>query len=255
MSNGKRLRDWELERVHLGEAALETSCREDRWVQEQLNLLSQSDADILRDYPAEKVVHEVLKKMRRENPAHPAYLSWIRSQVASLWSELFQSRRWAFAASMGALALVVMTTSSVTYWNQVYSPDQVLTKGLKPFLIVYRKVGTHSEKLKASQRVKAKDLLQVSYVSSGASYGVIFSVDSLGGITLHLPESYGVAEKLNQTDEVILSNSFELDRAPGFERFYFITSSKSFDVKTVISEALRSKLDPKFNQFKIEFKK
>ena len=52
---------------------------------------------------------------------------------------------------------------------------------------MYRKTDNGAEELAAGQAARQKDVLQLSYIAADARYGVIFSVDGRGTLTLHLP--------------------------------------------------------------------
>lgn len=80
-------------------------------------------------------------------------------------------------------------------------------------------------------------MLQLSYTAGDAKYGVIFSVDGRGSITWHLPAGYRggsrAAPALDAQGQVVLPSAYELDDAPGFERFFLVYSSVPFDVSDV----------------------
>jgi hypothetical protein len=102
------------------------------------------------------------------------------------------------------------------------------------------------------------DTLQLSYLAADEHYGVIFSLDGRATLTLHLPESPGDAVVLAK-DKQALPSSYQLDDAPKFERFYFITASEPFSTAQVLEAAaaaaksqhntLRLSLDKKFSQY------
>jgi hypothetical protein len=66
---------------------------------------------------------------------------------------------------------------------------------------------------------------------------MILSIDGKGAVTLHLPERKGDSTKLELGKQSLLSNAFELDDAPEFERFFFLTSDSPIDVDGVLQEA------------------
>jgi hypothetical protein len=97
--------------------------------------------------------------------------------------------------------------------------------------------------MRAGSLAKRADVLQLGYVASGAKYGVIFSVDGGGTITWHLPAGYAGGPRqspaLESAGEVILPSAYELDDAPGFERFFLLYSPHPFDLAPV-AQAVRS---------------
>lgn len=118
-------------------------------------------------------------------------------------------------------------------------PETVRLKGLRPRLVVYLKTAAGASRREAGTFAKAGDVLQVAYVAAGRRFGVVASVDALGTVTLHLPEQPGYAQALVAQGEIPLPHAFELDDAPGFERFVFVTSDQPFHTDRVL-ESLRA---------------
>jgi hypothetical protein len=121
------------------------------------------------------------------------------------------------------------------------------TEGLdlsKTQLLVYRKNNDRVEMLADGSLSKAGDLLQLAYVAARAPYGMILSIDGGGGVTLHYPSEEGQATSLTQNKRVLLQNAIELDNAPGFERFFFLTSDSPIDPADIMEKAKSLAADP-----------
>jgi hypothetical protein len=122
-------------------------------------------------------------------------------------------------------------------------PDVTLVKGIptvdlsRTQLLVYRQIQDQVEILADGEKARAGDLLQLAYVSTEDSYGMILSIDGRGTVTLHLPESKGESTQLEWGKQFLLPNAIELDDAPKFERFFFLTSESPIDVIGVLREA------------------
>ena len=58
-----------------------------------------------------------------------------------------------------------------------------------------------------------------------------------GHVTLHLPRQGRRAAPLRADEGVLLDHAFELDDAPGWERFFFVTSETPFDLVAVVDGA------------------
>lgn len=115
-------------------------------------------------------------------------------------------------------------------------PEVILIKG-DPSLVLYRRHGEQVDTLVDGAHAAAGDMIQVGYQAADARYGAIVSVDGGGTVTLHFPDSE-VASTLLATDgKQLLDHSYELDAAPAFERFFFVTSSQPVDVKKVMDAA------------------
>ena len=106
-------------------------------------------------------------------------------------------------------------------------------KGLRPSLRVYRKAAGKVERLQDGAATHAGDELQLAYVAAGRRYGAVASVDGAGRVTYHLPAAPGPAVRLSAEGETTLPSSYELDAAPGFERFVFLTGDQPFDASVL----------------------
>ena len=111
--------------------------------------------------------------------------------------------------------------------------DTERIKGLQPSLRVYRKNAGKIERLKEGASAHAGDQLQVAYVAAGHRFGVVASVDGAGQVTYHLPAEGGRAVRLAGEGEVALPEAYELDAAPGFERFVLVVGDAPFDAAAV----------------------
>jgi hypothetical protein len=103
-----------------------------------------------------------------------------------------------------------------------------------PGLAVYRHRADHAERLRQGDHASAGDLLRLQYLR-GSGYGVMLSFDGSGNVTMHLPEKGDVAVPLKGSEA--LKSSFELDDAPGFERFFIVASNKEFSVAQALEAA------------------
>ena len=210
--------------------------------------------------------HAVLK-LRAENQAWQSRPE-LKTEVAQIHARMSSSRgehrrrriRWA------PICGLVVASAAVLIWlpredirqlqpehietpveyraqTELGAQSENRTKGLRAHLVLHRKVGSDAEKLDPNTHVKAGDLIQVSYVASDAKYGVIVSLDGAGQSTLHFPSSPRGSTQLSSDGMVPLNQAYELDGAPGFERFIFVStdaaSSAELSVATVL-EAVRA---------------
>jgi hypothetical protein len=110
--------------------------------------------------------------------------------------------------------------------------EQTRAKGTAR-LRVYRKAGDQVQRLTDGALVRPHDTLQLAYSPGARPFGAVLSVDGHGVVTLHLPEQAGPAPRLKGGGEVPLPHAYELDAAPGFERFVFVTADRPFAVSDV----------------------
>jgi hypothetical protein len=114
---------------------------------------------------------------------------------------------------------------------------KVRIKGEKTRIFIYRKTNDGFELVRNMTTSNDDDILQLAYITSVDSYGIIFSIDGRGVVTLIFPDKEVDSAKLINGKKVILSNAYKLDDAPGFERFFFIASKEYFDITKVLKKA------------------
>jgi len=194
-----------LERMGLGEREIP----KEAGVEEQLQALRSSDAQILAQYPPDVMAPGIRRlAARRQVP----------------------SRRTATISAVAALAMLFLF---------FYEPaEETRMKGAPTHPItVYRKTGGISERLAPNALAKAGDQIQLSYYVTEPLYGMLFSVDGVRKITLHYPQDASTSPLLTAGREMQLTHGFELDGSPGFEKFILVTSPTPFDVSEVLSKA------------------
>lgn len=101
-------------------------------------------------------------------------------------------------------------------------PEQIFLKG-DPVLSIDRVHDGRPQRMSHGGTVAAGELLQITYNAKGAQQGVVVSVDGAGVATLHFPTSELDDARLAHGGPIPLPASYELDDAPGFERFFFVT--------------------------------
>lgn len=121
-------------------------------------------------------------------------------------------------------------------------PNQDITrvKGLAR-LAAYRQLGHGAEQLAPDALVREGDVIQLRYHAGGHHYGVIASIDGAGVVTLHHPAREDAPPEATalSAESTSLPHAYELDDAPRFERFFFITADEPIDVQRSL-ERLRA---------------
>lgn len=207
-----------VEQLALGEldAASAARVREELGSNDALARIDASNREILADYPPERVAAEIRRKLEAASkPARSgAWIPWLLAPTM---------------VAAAALVWIVVREEPPTLATHVEiiddgDPEQTRIKGgVEPHLVIDRRTAAGHERLVADQVVRSGDLLQVSYVPAGRRHGVIISIDGAGAVTLHHPEAPGASPVLAEGSEIPLAHSYELDDAPGFERFVFVT--------------------------------
>jgi hypothetical protein len=143
-----------------------------------------------------------------------------------------------------AAAAVLLSVSLFLVRDRLLAgQDTVRLKGLATVLSAWRKTGNGAERLADGAAARAGDVIQLSYLSAGARYGVIFSIDGRGVVTFHLPEGWEGgptrSPALDGSGEVTLASAYELDDAPSFERFFLVYGDAPFEVSDAAGPARR----------------
>lgn len=239
MSNLPPVSDWMLERYLLKElspeqmTAMAARLEHDVDLAARLRALETSNAEILAQYAPAGVAAAVLRK---------AHVAGVREREAK--------RRNGWRLFMGlapALAAVVLAVTVFLPNSGPFSgvPEEVTRfKGLDPRVVLYRQSASGAETLAANATASEGDVLQVAYVAAGRKYGAVISIDGNGAVTVHMPAESGVAERLEPGGETPLPTAYELDAAPGFERFILVTADRPFEMQTVVAAARKLTVDP-----------
>jgi anti-sigma factor RsiW len=221
----REVTDWQIERYLLGELpaaereAVARALAADEAVARRASQLRASNREILEAHPPRLAAAIIRERLS----ARVAGSSWRPGRLALATS----------------LALVA-TGSLLLLRAPSQEPTATRIKGLQPSLLVYRHTVAGDEVLADRTAARPGDLVQVAYQAAGRPFGVIVSLDGRGGVTVHHPEIGKTAARLASGRPVRLASAFRLDDAPRWERFYFVTSARSFTVDEVVEAARRA---------------
>jgi len=234
--NKETISEYYLERYALGELPDEEAEEIRRLsstvpeIHAALEEMKSSDHDILSLYPPLTVKASLL------------------TQLAETSKKPFPLKRvLTISSAVATFLILILVLPLLKQKPRIIFPDPeqdvTLVKGIptvdlsRTQLLVYRKIQDQVEILTDGKHARAGDLLQLAYVTTEDSFGMILSIDGRGTVTLHLPESKGESTKLELSKQFLLPNAIELDDAPKFERFFFLTSEFPIDVDGVLQEA------------------
>jgi hypothetical protein len=217
-----------LERYRLGELApaeaeaLARRVEADDSIRARLRALEGSDEEIRRLYPAERLAAQARGRLAAARPAPPLSP---------------RGRFWPVPVALAAAATVFAVLAPRAEGPVAPAQEGDRIKGLKPALAVFRKTADHSEALADGDVARAGDLIRLGYRAAGRRFGVILSLDGRGQVTVHLPRDGRRAAPLGGGEVVLLDHAYELDDAPRWERFFFVTSETPFDLAAVVDVA------------------
>lgn len=185
-----------------------------------------SNVEILTDYPAPKVAAEIQRRLELGRAQQPkrAWIPWV------LAPSLVAAAAVAWIIIQDPAPTVAVRDSDGGSGEIIGDGDPEVTRikgAVDAHLVVDRRTGSGHERLAEGESVREGDLLQLSYVPAGQREGVIVSIDGAGAVTLHHPSLASDPPTLSDGKEVPLAHAYELDDAPSFERFVFVTRDGS----------------------------
>jgi hypothetical protein len=225
----RRISDVTLEQYLLGELPknemVETKrlIEDDATLRARLEELERSNREILEQYPPDVMSREIQSRLDRQA---------LRTRFVRTWS----IAAFAGAAAVAFLLLLFLPHELITTSPGDDAPLERI-KGEGPHLDLYRKTPSGSESLEDGAPVFPGDVIGLAYQAAGRLYGVILSVDGRGTVTLHVPHQGSRSIRLNNDGRIVLDFALELDDAPRWERFYFVTADTPFDASPVMRAA------------------
>ena len=124
-------------------------------------------------------------------------------------------------------------------------------KGLDARMEVWKKTPTGIVQLNDLDEAREGDEIQLRYAVPEKCFGLLFSMDGNGALTLHMGDGEKAVElapgKMNS-----LPFAYKLDDAPYFEKFFFVTSPKEFAVEENDVDKLLKRSDVKVIGFTLK---
>jgi len=102
-------------------------------------------------------------------------------------------------------------------------------KGLDARMEVWKKTGDGVQQMENLGEAREGDELQLRYSVPEKCYGLLFSMDGNGVLTVHLGNGSG-SIALQPGKMVTLPFAYKLDSAPKFEKFFLMTSRNTFAI-------------------------
>lgn len=177
-------------------------------------------------------------QLQHELPAHEL-VQRVKARAARGQEPKAKPQRMLLASmALGACLALLYVVRPSGYVEPQPQQLEERAKGLLPALHVYRRRGEKAERLQAGALLRAHDVVQLGYVAAGHQYGVLFSIDGSGQVTLHFPSDEQGNTSLGQgSGERLLEAAYELDSAPHFERFFFVVGDQALDVRQLLATA------------------
>lgn len=208
----------------------------DSSIYRRINDIKTSNAEILAKYPpslmCEKISEAVLQagKGNKTKLLHFIPIPAIGAVAATILFLFIFPIRIHHPSTSGTIGTISSVGTSTN------TADVIRTKGGNSYLGIFRKTNSEPEQLKDGSVAHEGDILQIVFQSTHP-YGVIFSIDGRGNVTLHYPDSGQSSTKIEKGKRIFLEKAYQLDNAPEFERFFFIASDVGVNTDYILTRA------------------
>jgi hypothetical protein len=154
-------------------------------------------------------------------------------QPNTLWLKIAA----ALVIALGVFSMVVLNRDVATYDNHSASMEVAMAdtdngtriKGMQATLEVWKKTGDSAVQMENLGNAYEGDEIQLRYRVPQKCFGMLISIDGNGTITMHMGEGDKAIE-LEPGKMTTLPFAYKLDDAPKFEKFFLLTSEKSFEI-------------------------
>ena len=244
--------DWKLERYLTGDLPAE-EMREIRDMEAtdevfagRVKLLREDNAAILKKLPFEKLSEKISAMPGRSNGAGNTvrvnftlvkFAAAAALVLAVVTVALFSQRDITVPAQS---ANGTMDVAMVTDVENAMGDTRI--KGLDARMEVWKKIGDSAVQMSNLDEAREGDAIQLRYSVPEKCFGLLFSMDGNGTLTMHMAEG-NKAIALEPGKMTTLPFAYKLDNAPKFEKFFFLTSRDNFELDVADVDAILKRSD------------
>ena len=120
--------------------------------------------------------------------------------------------------------------------------DGTRIKGLDARMEIWKKTGDSAVQMQNLDEAREGDEIQLRYSVPEKCFGLLFSMDGNGTITMHMADGSS-AVALEPGKMTTLPFAYKLDNAPKFEKFFLLTSRAAFELDANNIDALLKSKD------------
>ena len=232
MTSVNKISDFKLERYLLGELP-----------QNEMKALQQREAEDEIFAARVREMREQGKRFLAENPFAVLEDRIEETEAAANSAEISsQNFLWlkvaaALLIALGFFSAVVLNRDVATYDNNSASMEVAMAevdngtriKGMQASLEVWKKTGDSAVQMVNLGDASEGDEIQLRYRVPQKCFGMLFSMDGNGTVTMHMGEGNNAIE-LEPGKMTTLPFAYKLDNAPKFEKFFLLTSQNAFAI-------------------------
>lgn len=243
--------DWKLERYLTGDLP-EGEMREirelektDEMLAHRVKLLREDNAAILRKMPFERLAEKMDARdngaERKDNVVRFGFVKFAAAAalvLAVVSVALFGQREIGpDAGAQVAGGAQVMDVAMVDASEIPGGAGDTRIKGLDARMEVWKKTGDSAVQMPNLGEAREGDEIQLRYAVPEKCYGMLFSMDGNGTVTMHMADG-SQAIALEPGKMTTLPFAYKLDNAPKFEKFFLLTSRAAFELDANNIDAL-----------------
>ena len=143
----------------------------------------------------------------------------------------------ALVIALGVFSMVVLNRHVETYSGESATMEVAMAnvddgtriKGMSASLEVWKKTGDSAVQMVNLGDASEGDEIQLRYRVPQKCFGMLFSMDGNGTVTMHMGDGNNAIE-LEPGKMTTLPFAYKLDNAPKFEKFFLLTSQNSFAI-------------------------
>ena len=153
--------------------------------------------------------------------------------ISGLWFKVAA----ALVIALGVFSMVVLNRNVETYSGESATMEVAMAnvddgtriKGMSASLEVWKKTGDSAVQMVNLGDASEGDEIQLRYRVPQKCFGMLFSMDGNGTVTMHMGDGNNAIE-LEPGKMTTLPFAYKLDNAPKFEKFFLLTSQNSFAI-------------------------
>ena len=153
--------------------------------------------------------------------------------ISGLWLKVAA----ALVIALGVFSMVVLNRNVETYSGESATMEVAMAnvddgtriKGMSASLEVWKKTGDSAVQMVNLGDASEGDEIQLRYRVPQKCFGMLFSMDGNGTVTMHMGDGNSAIE-LEPGKMTTLPFAYKLDNTPKFEKFFLLTSLNSFAI-------------------------
>lgn len=229
MTSVNKISDFKLERYLLGELP-----------QNEMKALQKREAEDEIFAARVREMREQGKRFVAENPFEALEAKMDAADEAAdgnVISGLWLKVAAALVIALGVFSMVVLNRNVETYSGESATMEVAMAnvddgtriKGMSASLEVWKKTGDSAVQMVNLGDASEGDEIQLRYRVPQKCFGMLFSMDGNGTVTMHMGDGNNAIE-LEPGKMTTLPFAYKLDNAPKFEKFFLLTSQNSFAI-------------------------